>query len=81
MKALPQLDNVAKKHGVKFVVPYLHLDPAHKGLLLLEAGSAEAVRDFLMEAGFVHFLDNQLYLTSPVAELMKGLDKVPTIYP
>lgn len=78
---LPALDAVAKKHGVRFVVPYLHLDPAHKGFLLLEAGSAESVRDFLMEGGFVHFLDNELYLVSPVLELMKDLERVPTIYP
>ncbi len=81
MKVLPQMENVAKKHGVKFVVPYMHLDPAHKGLMLLEAGSAEAVRDFLVEGGFFHFLDSELYLITPIAEVLKGAEKVPTIYP
>lgn len=59
---------------------YIHLDPAHKGLMLLESASAETVRDFLVQAGFFHFLDNELYLVTPIAELLKDMDKVPTIY-
>ncbi len=77
----PKMESTAKQLGVRFVVPYLHLDPAHKGLLLLEASSAEAVRDFLIQAGLFHILDNELYLVTPVAELLKQAEKIPTIYP
>ncbi len=80
-KMAPQLETTAKKHGVKFVVPYLHLDPAHKGLLLVEASSAESVRDFLVQAGLFHFLDSQLYLVTPIADLLKMAQSIPTIYP
>jgi hypothetical protein len=80
-KIFPEVENVAKKFGVKLVVPYIHLDPAHKGLMLLEAPSAEAVRDFLMQAGFFHFLDMEIYLVTPIADLVKDIDRVPTIYP
>ncbi len=45
----PQMDAIARKLGVKFVVPYIHLDPSHKGLMLVEANSAGAVRDFLVQ--------------------------------
>ncbi len=80
-KMFPQMDSIAKKHGVKFVVPYMHLDPAHKGLMLLEANSAEAVRDFLVQGGFFHILDNELYLVTPIAQLLKEASSIPTIYP
>ena len=75
------MESIAKKNGVKFVVPYLHLDPAHKGFLLLEAGSAEAVRDFMVQAGMFHFLDSEFYLVTPVADLLKMAQNIPTIYP
>ena len=80
-KMSPQMESIAKKHGVKFVVPYLHLDPSHKGFMLLEAGTAEAVRDFLVQAGLFHFLNNELYLVTPVADLLKQAQNIPTIYP
>ena len=79
-KTISQMDELARKHGIKFVVPYMHLDPAHKGLMLVEADRAEAVRDFLMQAGFFHFLDMEFYMVSPIAELMKNIDNIPTAY-
>ena len=80
-KIAPQVENVAKKHGVKLVIPWLHLDPAHKGLMLLEARTAESVRDFLVEAGLFHFLDSEFYLTTPINDLLKMAQNIPTIYP
>jgi len=80
-KMAPQVETVAKKHGVKFVLPWLHLDPAHKGLMVLQAGSAESVRDFLVEAGLFHFLTHELYLTTPINDLLKQAQNIPTIYP
>ena len=51
----------SKAYRVKFVVPiHAHLDPAHKGLMLLvEAARAEAVKETLPHGGWVffHFLD------------------------
>ena len=79
-KIFPEIENVAKQFGVKFVVPYIHLDPAHKALLLLEAPSAEAARDFVARAGFVQFTDMEFYLTTPVAELYRQIDDLPTVY-
>jgi hypothetical protein len=79
-KALSQMDDLANKLGIKFVVPYTHLDPAHKSLMLLEADKAETVRDFLVQGGFFHFLDCELYLVSRIADLMKDIDNVPTAY-
>jgi len=80
-KMAPQVETVGKKHGVKFVLPWLHLDPAHKGLMVLQAGSAKSVRDFLVEAGLFHFLTHELYLTTPINDLLKQTQNIPTIYP
>lgn len=78
---MPEADKLAEKMGIRMVVPYIHLDPAHKGLLLLEGPSAETVRDFLVQGGFFHFLDNEFYLVTPVADLLKATQDVPTIFP
>ena len=78
---VPKADELAKKMGIKMVVPYMHLDPAHKGLLLLDAPSAETVRDFLIQGGFFHFLDNEFYKCTPISEVLKAAADVPTIFP
>ena len=80
-KVIPEMETIAKKMEVKFVLPYVHLDPAHKRLMVLEARSAEAVRHFLVQGGFFHFLDMEFYMTTPIADLLKDMDNVPTIYP
>jgi hypothetical protein len=53
-KHLPKMDEYAGRHGVT-VITYDHLDPAHRALLLLEAPTAEAARDFAFDAGFAQF--------------------------
>jgi len=78
---LPQIETIAAQHGIKLLFPYVHLDPAHKGLLLLEAPTAETVRDFLVKGGFFHFLDHEFYMLTPVADLLKQAQNIPTIYP
>ena len=80
MKVIPQSEEVGKL-GVKLVVPYVHLDPAHKGFLLLGAPRAEAVRDFRAQSGFFHFSDSEPYLVTPIRDLLKNLGDIPTIYP
>lgn len=79
MKALSSLDQTAAKMGVK-VLSYDHLDPAHKAILRLEAPSAEVARDFVYAAGFFHFTSMELYLVAPIAELLKNVDQVPTVF-
>ena len=80
-KAVPESEILAKKMGIRMVVPYIHLDPAHKGFLLLEAPSAETVRDFLVQGGFFHFLDNEFYMVTPISDVLKAAANVPTIFP
>jgi hypothetical protein len=78
-KQFPKNAALAKKLNVK-VREELHLDPDHSAFILFEAPSAEAVRDYLAMGGYVHFSRLSFYLVTPIAELLKQLDKFPTIY-
>ncbi|GEM_PF-6137155 len=61
-----------EQHGVKLVVGPLHLDPAHKVLVIAEAPSAEALRDFLMQSRLVELQEVELYLTTPLETLFQN---------
>jgi len=78
-KAYEQLPALSKKLNVKLLLD-LHLDPNHKGFMLFEAPNAEAVRDLVTMAGFVYYLDLDFHLVTPVAEIFKHMDEMPTIY-
>lgn len=78
-KAFAKLPALKKKMGIKTVLD-IHLDPAHKALLIVDAPSAEIVRDMLVQGGYMHFVQMELYLVSPISELLKQVDKIPTLY-
>jgi hypothetical protein len=79
MSRMPNLDQYAAKHGVTVNANH-HLDPAHRALLLLEAPTAEAARDFVTEAGFMHYTNMEFFLVTPVAELVRQAADFPTVY-
>jgi hypothetical protein len=79
MKSFQGNDALAKKLGVK-VLSELHLDPDHKAFILFEAKSAEAVRDYLVQGGYSHFSRLEFHLVTPISELLKHADEMPTIY-
>ena len=79
MKSFPGQGELQKKFGVK-VLMEIHLDPDHKAFMLFEAPTAEAVRDYVMYAGYAHFTNMEFHLVTPVAELLKHVDEMPTIY-
>ena len=78
-KNMKNLSKMEKKFHLK-VLQNLHLDPNHKALILFEARKAEDVRDFIAEAGFMHFCENEFYFVTPVEALLKKADSIPTIY-
>lgn len=57
----------------------LHLDPGHKVLWLLDAPSAESVRDFFYEGGFNRWNDFEFYMTSSLEEIA-ALPQLPAIW-
>ena len=78
-KAYERLPDLLKKFNVKLLLD-IHLDPSHKAFMLFEAPSAEAVRDVLVFGGMTHFLDVEFHLVTPVSELLKHADEMPTLY-
>ncbi len=78
-KAYAQLPSLCKKLNVKVLLD-LHLDPNHMAFMLFEAPTAEAVRDLVTMAGFVYFLDFNFHLVTPIADIMKHVDEMPTIF-
>ena len=79
LKSFQGLEALGKKLGVKVLLE-IHLDPDHKAFMLFEAASAEAVRDYVMYGGYAHFTNMEFHLVTPVAELIKHVDEMPTIY-
>jgi hypothetical protein len=79
MKQFPKNEAIAKKLGVK-VKAELHLDPDHQAFILFEAPNAEAVRDYMVQGGYTHFSRLSFHLVTPVAEVLKQLEKIPTVY-
>lgn len=73
------METLGKLKGAK-LVPNIHLDPNHKGFTLFEAPNAEAVRDVVVQAGFMHFLEMDFHLVTPIRELVARADEFPAIY-
>lgn len=78
-KAYAQLPALSKELNVKVLLD-LHLDPGHKAFMLFEAPSAESVTNLIVRAGFSYFLDFEFYPVTPIAELLKQTDKMPTVF-
>jgi len=68
-----------QKHQIKADV-ILHLDPGHKVLWVLEAPSAEAVRDFAYESGLSRWNDFEFFMTSSLEEVTSWVEHLPTIW-
>jgi hypothetical protein len=78
-KAYAQLPALCKKLNVKVLLD-LHLDPNHMAFMLFEAPSAAAVRDLVTMAGFVYYLDFNFHLVTPISDILKNVDEMPTIF-
>jgi hypothetical protein len=78
-KTYEQLPELLKKYNTKLLMD-IHLDPSHKAFMLFEAPTAEAVRDVMVFSGMTHFLDAEFHLVTPVSELLKHADEMPTLY-
>ncbi|MDA4123865.1 MAG: hypothetical protein OK438_00250 [Thaumarchaeota archaeon] len=75
-KSLPPM---MQKHKVNAQV-LLHLDPGHKVLWVVDAPSAEAVRDFAYDSGLSTWNDFEFYMTSSLEEVSKWTEHLPTIW-
>ena len=78
--AYAALDGLLKAKHAKLLLD-IHLDPNHKAFMLFEAPTAETVRDIAAESGMIAFLDMDFHMVTPIPELLKMSEKIPTIYP
>jgi hypothetical protein len=78
-KTYAKLPKLLKQLNVKILMD-IHLDPGHKVFMLFEAPNAEAVRDLLVMAGFSYFLDSEFYLVTPIGQLLKHIEDMPTLH-
>ncbi|MDE1861260.1 MAG: hypothetical protein KGH72_06120 [Candidatus Micrarchaeota archaeon] len=79
MSKMPDQEGLKQKLGVKVLLE-IHLDPDHKAFMLFEAKTAEAVRDYLVQAGYTHYLRTEFHMVTPIAELLAQAKDMPTIY-
>jgi hypothetical protein len=58
----------------------VHLDPGHKLLWVLDAPSAEKVRDMIYESGLSQWNDFEFYMASNLDEILAWTDKLQTLW-
>ena len=78
-KSVRPASSLCKKLNAKLLLD-LHLDPNHKGFMLFEAPTAEAVRDLVTMSGFMYYLDLDFHLVTPISSILKHVDEMPTIF-
>lgn len=77
-KAYEQLPGLCKKYNAKILLD-ISLNPNHLCFMLFEAPNVEAVRNIVMSAGFGYFMEMNIHLVTPIDELLKSMDEMPTI--
>ena len=58
----------------------VHLDPGHKVLWVLDAPTAEAVRDFIYASGLGRWNDFEFYMASNLDDVAQWVKGLPTIW-
>lgn len=78
-KAYEQLPLLCNEYNAKILLD-ISLNPNHMCFMLFEAPNAEIVRDIIMTAGFGYFMEMNIHLVTPIEELLKSMDAMPTIF-
>jgi hypothetical protein len=73
------LQPMLAKHKVNPQV-ILHLDPGHKVLWVVEAPTAEAVRDLIYDSGLGTWNDFEFYMASRLEEITAWIEHLPTVW-
>ena len=74
------VDKIASELGVSFVLPPLHLNPTHRVIAVVDAGSIEAVNEFVMQTGLFQWNTVETYSVTPIAEMMAIVNEFPTVF-
>lgn len=73
------LPPMMQKHKIKLET-MLHLDPGHKVLWVVEAPSAENVRDFVYDTGLSTWNDFEFYMASSLEDVTSWIQHLPTVW-
>ena len=68
-RLLEDAPRIAEQHGVRVVMGPVHLDPAHKILVVLEAPTQDAVQDTLLANRLGQIQAVELYRATPLPDL------------
>ena len=74
-----EVPKLLQKHGMKADVIF-HLDPGHIVLWVLDAPSAETVRDMLYEGALEQWNDFDFYMASSIEWITSLIQKAPTVW-
>ncbi len=74
-----ELPALGKKHGIEFLAGPL-ITTQHKSVSIVKAPNERAIRDFVLESGFIQW--NQIEVTHGVAleEAIQEINRLKTIY-
>jgi hypothetical protein len=79
-KLLEAAPGIAEQHGVRVVMGPVHLDPAHKILVVLEAPTQDAVQDALIANRMGQIQAVELYRATPLPELFAKVQGQEPLY-
>ncbi len=68
-KLFAEAPAIAEKRGIKLVIAPMHMDPAHKIMVVLEAPNQDAILDALGENRLGQIQDVEIYRLTPLADL------------
>ena len=71
---------IAERHGVKVAMGPVHLDPAHKIMVMLEAPSQDVVNDVLIENRLGQIQSIEIFRAVPLQDLMTRTQNQEPLY-
>jgi hypothetical protein len=75
----PHIPDIAQKHGVQIITLNV-FGPDHVIVSVVEAGSIEAVRSFVTEAGLYQWNTVKINATWSLEEALQQIEDLPTIF-
>jgi hypothetical protein len=76
-KVVQEAQGLQQKRGVKLALGPVHLDPAHKILVVAEAASQDTLVDHLMESRLAAIQYLEVYRLTPMEQLLGGTPPEP----
>lgn len=76
-KSAGDIPKIAERLAVKIVAGPFILGAEHESVVVVEAGSAEVVNDFVLQTGMAHWNSVKVSLATPMNEALGELSGLP----